>query len=1115
MRLKMKVIRLFALMFVVLISTVTSAQPLTKVFRNETLKNVLKEIENQTGLSVIYRNSDLNENKRITASFDDTSLPEVMNAILDNNLQYSIQNNILVISKKETVPVTRAEKVQQGKTIRGKVVSASGEPIIGATLTVVGTTKGTATDYDGNYTIEGVSDSDVISVSYIGYVSQELSVTSSLLSNIVLLEDNKMLEEVVVTALGIKREEKSLGYAVQNVSGNSLQTVKGVDMTASLTGKVAGLVIKNSTEFNGRSGIEMRGESPLLVINGVPYGNMSLRDIPADEIEDITTLKGATAAALYGARGSAGAIMITTKRGAGKGLSIDVNSNTMFRAGWVAIPKAQTSYGHGLNGEIADDYVWGPKLDIGNTALQWNPVTKQNEEMPLVSSGKNNFRNFLEPGLITNNSINITQTGENGYFRTGLNYVYNKGQYPNQTLNKFNYSLSGEIKLGDKFLVESQMGYMRSTAPQIWGGGYGNQGYIYQILMWTGPDYDIRQYKDYWVAPNEKQNWLYNAWYDNPYLIAYEKLSGVEENKLNASLTVNYNILDNLKVIFRNGYDFYKNEDKLRNPAGIYSTRGPVISDYYWGWNGKGMYGVNQRWGHSINSDLMLTYNKSFGKFDFDLLTGGSLYYYQDRYQGARTANGLAVPGWYSLANAVPSAAAGVNSIENIVGTYAREVNSVYGKLSLAWNSAIYLDLTGRNDWSSTQPKEEMSYFYPSVVGSIVLSEFFKAPSWLSLWKIRGSWTIAKSPLGVYENNLPYDTYNSWGYTGASLAANLKGTDLLPSETRTWETGTAAYFFGKRLYLDIAYFDKLYYNRQTKQDIAPSSGFSSTLINTEETYARRGVEITVSGSIIKNKEFEWNSMINYSNQHRYYVNIDPVYSQKDQWTKSGKRLDYYAQTEKVLRDPEGNMIHSADGNVWLNDYRQLYGYRDPDFIFGFINNFTWRNLTMGISFDGRVGGLMDNYIYGKMFDTGSAPETDTQDRYDEVVNGKKYIGKGVKVVSGTAKYDTDGNITEDTRKYAVNDIPVSYQEYMRLWGNSWEGRIHNQTFIKLREISIAYSFPKRLLGRTFLNNASIALTGQNLLLWTKDFKYSDPDVGSEDMNAPSQRMIGFDLKIGF
>ena len=1012
--------------------------------------------------------------------------------------------------------VTITTLFAQKATITGNVKDGTNnEPIAGVIIVEkTNPSNGTTTDANGNYVIH-VSPDATLKFTYIGFVSEEINVAGRSILNVLMNEDTQSLSEVVVTALALKREEKSLGYAVQKVSGAALQTVKGVDMTQSLTGKVAGLVIKNSTEFNGASGIEMRGESPLLVINGVPYGNISIRDIPADEIEDITVLKGATASALYGARGASGAIMVTTKKGKDKGFSIDVNSNSMFRAGWTAIPKAQTSYGHGLNGEIADDYVWGPKLDIGNTALQWNPLTKQNEIMPLISSGKDNFKNFLQSGIITNNSINITQTGANGYFRTGFNHVYNKGQFPNQTLNKFNFSLNGEINLGDRVSIESQVGLMRSSAPQIWGGGYGNQGYIYQLLMWSGPDYNLLDYKDYWVKPYEKQNWLYTAWYDNPYMIAYEKLYGVEENKLNASLTMNFKIVDNLKAIFRNGYDFYKNQDELRNPAGIYSNRGPSVSGSYWDWNGKGMYGVNQRFGNSLNSDLILTYDKKIGKLEFDILGGGSVYYYQDKFQGARTANGLAVPGWYSLANALPSTAVGVNSIQNIFGTSARQINSLYGKVSLGWNSMVYLDVTGRNDWSSTQPKDEMSYFYPSVVGSVVLSEFWDSPAWLDMWKVRGSWTISKSPLGVYASNMPYSTSNSWGSISASLPGNLQGTGLLPSETRTWEIGTAAYLLKKRLAIDIAYFDKLYYNRQINQDIASSSGFGSTLINTKETYARRGLEVALNGSIIKNKDFEWNSTLNYANQHRYYVDLDPIYSQKDQWTQPGKRLDYYAATEKVLRDPQGNVIHSADGNVWLSNYRQLFGYRDPDFTFGFINNFSLKNWTMTVGIDGRIGGMMDNYIYGKMFDTGSAPETDTQDRYDEVVNGKMYIGKGVKVVGGSVKYDTDGNIIEDTREYATNDIPVSYQEYIRLLGNSWEGRIHNQSFIKLREISISYTLPKALIANSVFNNASISVTGQNLFLWTKDFKYSDPDVGSEDMNAPSQRMIGVNLKLGF
>lgn len=1003
------------------------------------------------------------------------------------------------------------KNVDVSHSVTGKVTDENGEPLIGVNIQVKGTSKGTATDFDGNFALGDIDEQATLVISYIGYQTREIEVDGKSSLEIVMISDSQMLDEVVVTALGIKREEKSLGYSVQNVSGDDLQTVKGIDITTSLTGKVSGLVIKNSTEFAGSSGIEMRGESPLLVINGVPYANISLQDIPADEIEDITMLKGATAAALYGSRGSAGAIMITTQGGKEKGLSIDINSNTMFRAGWIAIPEAQTSYGHGLNGEIAEDYVWGPKLDIGNTALQWNPITKQQEEMPLISSGKNNFKNFLEPGLITNNNINVTQSGENGYFRAGINYMYNKGQFPNQDLNKINYTLSGELKMGDKMSIESQLGYMRSVAPQIWGRGYGTQGYIYQILMWSGPDYDLRDYRDYWVVPNEEQNWLYTAWYDNPYLIAYEKLYGIEENKVNASLTMNYNFLDNLKLVFRNGYDLYKDEEKARNPAGIYSNRGPS----FFGWGGKGMYGMRQLWGNSINSDLMLNYDQTVGKLEIDVLGGGSIYYYQDRTQGSKTANGLAVPGWYSLANAVPSEAPGVNSIDIIQSTYARQINSVYGKLSLGWNHGIYLDITGRNDWSSTQPKEERSYFYPSVVGSVVLSEFMNMPSWLAMWKLRGSWTIAKSPLGVYANNRPYNISNSWGLISASYPSNLLGSQLLPSETRTWETGTAAYFFGNRLYVDLAYFDKLYYNRQIEQEIAPSSGFASTLINTDETYARRGLEITVSGDIIKNQNFKWNSMINYSYQHRYFVELDEIYSQKDQWTQPGKRLDYYAETEKVLRDPDGNIIHRADGMVWLDNYRRLYGYRDPNFSFGFINSFKWKDWTMSVNIDGRIGGWLDNYIYGKMFDTGSAPETDTPERYDEVVNDGKYIGEGVKVVSGSVKYDTDGNILEDTRQYAPNDIPVSYQEYVRLLENSWEGRIHNQSFIKLREISLVYNLPASWIKNISVSNASIAVTGQNLYLWTKDFKYEDPDVGSTDLNAPSQRMIGVNLKIGF
>jgi TonB-linked SusC/RagA family outer membrane protein len=1004
-----------------------------------------------------------------------------------------------------------AEKIK----VSGQVRDNNNQFVPNVRIQEKGTSSGTMSKEDGTFSLTVAGTSSVLIFSSIGYTAVEEMVGDRTFLNIVLQESTKQLGEVVVTALGVKRDEKALGYAVQAVKGSHLQTVKGVDLGTSLTGQVSGLVVKNSTEFNGTPTLEMRGENPLLVIDGVPYGNMTLRDIPTDDIESINMLKGATAAALYGARGSAGAIMISTKRGQDDRLSVDVNSNTMFSLGYLAIPKAQTSYGHGLNGKIANDYVWGPKLDIGNTAMQWNPVTKQNEEMPLVSSGKNNLRNFLETGLITNNSISVTKGGKNGFFRAGVNHIYNKGQFPNQKLNVLNYTMSGELKAGDKFSLESHMGYTRTSAPQLWGGGYNTQGYIYQIMMWTGPDYDIRQYKDYWVTPNVKQNWLYNAWYDNPYLIANEKLRSTEQNKLNASLTMNYSFTKDLKLMFRNGYDYYKNEDGIRNPAGIYSTSGAGIGQTFnFSFSGKGLYGLNQSWGNSINSDLILTYNKQVKKWNIDALAGGSIFYYADREMGAKTRNGLSVPGWYSLANAVPSTTAGVDALVNNYGTWSKQMNSTYGKVSVSWNNAVFVDVTGRNDWSSTQPSDARSYFYPSVATSVLLSEFIKMPEWVDMWKVRGSWTITKTPLDVYANNLSYTIGNSWGNNSASTPDNLAGMNLLATTTRTWELGTAGYLFEKRLHVDIAYYTKLYYNTQIKQTIAPSSGYASTLINTGETYARRGVEITLDGTVLKRNNFEWQSMVNFSTQHRYYVDIDPVYSAKNLWTKSGGRLDVYAQTEHALRDPEGNMIHQ-NGLPMLSKYSEQFGYTDPKFTFGFVNNFAFHNFNIGISIDGRIGGVMYDYVYNKMFDTGSAPETDNEHRYDEVVKGlKNYVGKGVKVVSGEVAYDNFGRITKDTRQYAPNDVPVSYQSYTRLWGNSYEHGIMNKGFVKLREVSIGYRIPSRFFGNSGIRNAAVSLTGQNLLLITK-FKYADPDVDNENMNAPAQRMVGMNIKVGF
>lgn len=1072
-------------------------------FRNAPVELVIKKVEKLFEVQFTYNETVVKGFVKIDLPKKERTLEETLQQLSKlTGWQFLRSGNMVGIqsipSKESSIQKNNQEKI----TIKGKVTDNNKQPVPGATIAVKGMNKGEMTDANGNFSIE-VEKEDVLVISYLGFTSQQVIAKKSTTLNIVLLPLENNLEEVVVTALGIKRQEKALGYSSQKVEGASLQTVKGVDIGTSLTGKVSGLVVRNSTEFNGKPQLLIRGEAALLVIDGVPYGNLTLRDIPTDDIEKIDFLKGPTAAALYGSRGQGGVMLITTKKGAsGKGLSIDVNSSTMFQTGFLAIPETQSSYGRGSYGSLEDDYVWGPKLDVGTTAMQWNPVTKQMEDLPLVSSGKNNLKNFMQTGLVTNNNFSIAQSGDAGSFRVSLNQIHNKGQFPNQQLNMLNFTVGGEIKASDKFTLESHVGISRRTAPQVWGSGYNNQGYLYQLTMWTGADYDIRQYKDYWEIPNKKQNWGYNNWYDNPYLIAYEKLNGIQQNTINANFTANYNFSKDLKLMLRVGYDVYTNEETKRNPtANIFSTRG--------GWNAKGLYNINKTWGWSTSDDLILTYDKKVDKWGVNALGGATVYRYVDQSLFASTKNGLTSPTFYSLNGSVEQATVSP-------GYSSRQVNSLYASTSFSWNNAVFLDATGRNDWNSSQPKAERSFFYPSLGSSIVLSELVKLPEVIDMFRIRGSWALSKTVAEVYAINRPFSTTNvAWNtLNSASYPSGLLGDeDLKPSAFRTWEIGTAAYLFKKRLHVDLAYFNKYYYNQQRSVLIPASSGFSSTLINTKETSVRKGFELTVDGTIIKKANFEWQSTINWSNNHFYYGELDPVYSAKSPFVKKGLRRDAYTDYY-WLRDPSGNLIHDNSGYTIESDYVQKYGNYDADFSFGFINNFRIGSFNVGLNIDGRIGGLLFNSVEDKMWDSGTHPGTINQYRYDEAVNGlQNYVGQGVKVTSGSVVFDSDGAIVSDDRVYAPNDTELSYQDYTQ-WTRGGGYGVEKASFVKLREVSVGYVLPSKILGKIGVKSASVTLTAQNVFLVTK-FKFSDPDIGSEDLNSPSQRMVGMNVKLGF
>jgi len=1088
------------------VSASVYSQNITLKQKNASMELIFKSIEQQSDYVFLYDNLEVSKAQKVSINVKDASIDQVLSLCFkDQPLTYKIFDKTIVL-KKKALSISSITL----ENITGKVLDENGSPIIGASILVKGTKIGATTDGNGNFSINANTGA-ILVVSYIGYSAKEVTVTGNQTYTISLQPSPTNLNDVVVTALGVKRSEKALGYAVQRVSGKDVNTVKGVDLGTSLTGRVAGLVVKNSTEFNARPTLELRGESAILVVDGVDYDNLSLRDIPTDDIESIDILKGPTASALYGARAKGGVYLITTKKGAaGKGFSVDLNSNTMFTLGYLAIPEVQSSYARGQNGVIDNDYVWGPRLDAGNTARDWNPVTKQFENnRPLVSVGKDNLKNFMNTGIVANNNITVAQTGENGSFKIGVNHIYNKGQFPNLELNMINLTTGGEIKINDKFKIESHIGISRRSAPQTWGTGYNSQGYLYQMVMWTGTEYDIRDYKDYWVIPNKTQNWMYTNWYDNPYLIAYEKLDAIQQNMMNASVTANYKFSPNLNLMLRIGYDNYNFRETMRNPtANIYSTRGlESARGGIGGLDAKGLYRIYDTKGYSTSNDLILSYNKKIDKFSFDALVGGNFFHKEDESLLAATKGGLISPTFYSLNGSVEP--------PTITPSFRpKETSSLYARASLGWNDAVFLDFTGRNDWLSTQPVSTRSYFYPSIGSSVVISELMKLPAIIDMFKIRGSFAVFKTPADIFETNRLYSTStNAWnGLNSADYPSKLIGNaDILPSSARTWEIGTAGYLFKRRIHFDVAYFNKYYFNQQVTATIPSSSGFSNTLVNTKETYTRRGLEITVDGSIIKNKNFEWSSTINWSNQHRYYDNLDPVYSPDNLWAKPGERLDYYT-SNYWLTDPQGNVIHQSGLPVKSN-YPKKLGYGEPDFSFGFFNNFSYKQWNLGVSVDGRIGGLMYNQLYDKMFDTGTAPETDNQYRYDQVVNKlNNYVGKGVKVISGTVTYDKYGQITSDTRQYAINDVQTGYQNYAQNFRGGDLG-IQDESFVKLREISLGYRIPSKLINKLGLKSASLTATGQNLLLWTK-FKMSDPDIDSENLNSPSQRMIGFNIKVG-
>lgn len=658
-----------------------------------------------------------------------------------------------------------------------------------------------------------------------------------------------------------------------------------------------------------------------------------------------------------------------------------------------------------------------------------------------------------------------------------------------------------------KFSSEAGITYNKRFYPNMGGSAYHGTGYIYNLLVWSGSEYDIRDYKNYWKIKDEQSNWWdRGGWYDNPYYIANELTSSDNYDVVNAFVNASYDITSWLKLSLRSGADMYTEKSETKAPVGSVTGKGEK----------KGYYSIYQKRGFSTNNDIMLTAEHKFGDISVDGFVGGNIYYYQNDNLSSNTAGGLIIPGYYSLK-------ASVDPAETSKTYNSKQTNSIYGKIGLAYKSAVFVEATGRNDWSSTLPEETRSYFYPAVSGSVVLSEFIKMPKVIDFWKIRGSWTTTKHDMDVYAINDVYSiSTDVWDNMSAAYSpTTIRNSLLSPSQTRSYELGTAIHLFGNRLRLDYTYYNTLKFNNTRNAGLSSVSGYSNTQVNMDEEQVRKGMELSISGDIIKNRELTWSAMFNWSRDRYYYHKIDPVYSTQKPWVAEGERWDWVAIYD-YQRDPAGNIVHGSDGFPLVNKFTTLKGYSEPDWIWGLSTSVNWKGITLSITIDGRVGGVGYSMTDQAMWNSGAHIDSDNQYRYEEVVNNNKtFTGQGVKVVSGKAEWDANGNVIMDNRVFAPNDKVVSYQDYMmntNPYASGDNKRAQNwfdKTFIKLRDLSISYEIPQSVCQKIGMKGASVGFVGQNLLMWAKEFRFSDPDKVQDALSSPSIRYMGFNVKFDF
>ncbi|WP_461080366.1 SusC/RagA family TonB-linked outer membrane protein [Spirosoma flavus] len=1052
------------------------------------------------------------------------------------------------------------------QTISGRVLSADdNQPLPGVSIVVKGTTAGTTSRADGTYSIN-TSANNVLTFSFIGYETQEISIGNRSTIDVTLMGSPKALNEVVVTALGIKKDVRNTGVAIQTVDGLSLVKAREPNPINSLVGKVAGLTIGPSAELLRRPTISLRGNTDVLfVVDGVPI-NSDTWNISNDDIETYTVLKGASASALYGFRGKNGAILITTKRGSKdkRGFSVEVNTSQQFDQGFIAIPKLQDAYGpgdHGVyefvdgkgNGKNDGDYdIWGPPLD-GRLLPQYDspidPATGKRTPTPWLPRGKDNLRRFIQTGILSTNNIAVSSSGEKHDLRFSLSHNYQRGLVPNSKLNITNFNTSLGYNFSPKLRFESNINYSRQATPNFPDINYGPNSLIYNMAIWGGADWNVDDMKQIWQPGKEGTQQIYAEYqrYNNPWFMAEYWLRGHYKNDLYGYTSLRYQIADGLQLTAKT---------QLTSWNLLRTEKFPYSMTVYGREEARGDYREDRRNLSDNINQVLLQYNKNVTPdLAINALAGGELRVLNYNSDFAST-NYLNVPGVYNFANSS-------NPVMATNYTANMRVLSAYYSADFTFRNLATLSTTGRMDKLSTLPKGNNTYFYPSVALSTVISDYIHLPDVVSFLKLRASYANVKDgltaatigstpglsfPLGygdnyassyggpTYENAAVYSVPLVYNNRPAAYYTNsMNNPNLKPNSTSQIELGLDARFLNNRIALDAAYFVSNDGPRIFKLPTSETTGYTERLVNGISTQ-KKGVEVSVTGKALRTTSgLSWDVVANYST---YTEKLKEVYpegnintlasnffvggSSSSRFISAGDRTDGY-YSGAFVRTPDGQLINDAGGRPIVNPVSQFLGYVNPKFVWGVNNRFAYKNWNLSFQFDGRVGGVIGDYIKQKTYQGGRNLETTQgaigEARKQDVQGVKAYLGEGVQLSSGTINYDPLGNVVNyGELKYVPNATKTFAQDYVaRVYGQT-EAFLISRSYAKLREVVIGYTLPNTFLSRVGVRQATVSVVGRNLLYFAER---NDLDLdqfvtgGTSDLQTPTTRRYGINLNLTF